>query len=66
MKLIETKNGYDLYKGTDEKGREFFNIVPTGTSAPNGGYYNRNTIESIKQVKFNETLGTVKEIKINE
>ena len=52
MKKVETKNGYDFYRGIETKKTGnlamFWNIVPAGSPAPEGGYFNRATIEKVK------------------
>jgi hypothetical protein len=51
MKKVHTANGYDFYAG-DYDGKKFYNIVPVGQSAPEGGYASKGYIEHIKHVKF--------------
>ena len=54
MKLVEKNfNGYDFYieVGNGIVG-DLYNIVPTGSEPPKGGYKARNYIEKIKGVKF--------------
>ena len=60
MTKVATANGYDYYYGSDN-GKKFYNIVPTGQAAPNGGY-NRHWICGIKKVPdlFPMALNTVK------
>jgi len=47
MKKVATFNGYDFYTGVTKKGI-YYNIVPEGTPAPKGGYYDKKYILSIK------------------
>ena len=49
MKKVATLNGYDYYIGQSKKG-VFYNLVPEGQPAPNGGYYNSNYICKVKGV----------------
>ena len=50
MTLFKTVDKYDYYIGKDEKGVEFYNIIPTGDNAPNGGYYSSEYISRMKEV----------------
>jgi len=49
MEKIATFGGYDYYKGYSDKGA-YYNLVPIGQAAPNGGYYSKEYILRIKQV----------------
>ncbi len=53
MTKVDSINGYDFYidAGIGDK-QTMYNIVPVGSQAPAGGYYNRTYIERIKGVKF--------------
>lgn len=48
MNKVTTANGYDYYVGMED-GKPFYNIVPTGHPAPDGGYA-REYICGIKKV----------------
>lgn len=50
MKLMATENGYNYWKGVDEKGNEFYNVVPIDQSKPLSGYYAAEFICGIKKV----------------
>lgn len=53
MIKVDTINGYDFYLEVGSRDKQtLYNIVPEGSPAPNGGYYNRRYIEKIKGVKF--------------
>lgn len=53
MQKVHTESGYDFYlEGPCGDSQAIYNIVPEGSPAPNGGYYNRRYIEKIKGVKF--------------
>ena len=49
MKKVNTANGYDFYIGKDnEKNIWYYNIVPKGSPAPEGGYYSKQHIAGVK------------------
>ena len=50
MNLISTVNDYDFYSARDINGKEFYNVVPKGSSKPTGGYYNSDYIAKVKGV----------------
>lgn len=54
MTLINTFNGYAFYIGEKKTGKRagerYYNIVPIGSPAPNGGYYSPEYICKIKGV----------------
>ncbi len=50
MIKLRTAHGYDYYMGRDEKCNYFYCLVPEGSEAPVGGYYNSNYACSIKNV----------------
>jgi hypothetical protein len=52
MTLIERGVTYDFYTQAKPGEQSLWNIVPTGSPAPTGGYKNRQYIERIKGVKF--------------
>ena len=53
MKLVGSTSGYDFYIGrTLEK--NMYNIVPSGSKPPSGGYYYKEYIEEIKHVRFSD------------
>lgn len=54
MTLVEKNyQGYDFYIEAGLGDRQTkWNIVPTGSPAPEGGYFNRQYIEKIKGVRF--------------
>jgi hypothetical protein len=56
MKKIKTKDGYDFYIHLTAEGfpNNLYNIVPEGSKPPEGGYRNKEYIERIKGVKFDE------------
>lgn len=52
MKKVNTAKGYDFYIGYDDKeeSKPFYNIVPSGSQPPNGGYGSPEYIAHIKKV----------------
>ena len=50
MRLVTSKFNYDFYIGMDKKGKPFYNIVPSGSPKPNGGYGSSEYIAKIKEV----------------
>ncbi len=50
MRLVVSKFNYDFYIGINKKGEPFYNIVPTGSHKPNGGYGSSEYIAKIKGV----------------
>ena len=54
MLKIATFGGYDYYKAEQrtgkKKGERYYNIVPTGSPAPKGGYYSHEFICKVKNV----------------
>ena len=52
MELVKTEGDHDFYIGRNPKGQTFYNIVPKGRPAPEGGYYSKEFIERIKGVVF--------------
>ena len=48
MRLVVSKFNYDFYIGINKKGEPFYNIVPTGSHKPNGGYGSSNTLQKLK------------------
>jgi len=60
MTKVATSNGYDYYYGSDN-GNKFYNIVPSGQAAPNGGY-SRAYICAVKNMPdlFPKALNSVK------
>lgn len=50
MKKVATFGGYDYYVGTAKDGKEFYNLVPSGNTAPTGGYFDSGYICRIKKV----------------
>lgn len=46
---VNTFGGYDYYRGESEKGT-IYNIVPQGSPAPSGGYYNKTYICAVKNL----------------
>lgn len=60
MTKIATANGYDYYYGNDN-GNKFYNIVPMGQAAPNGGYCRQYICAVKKQPDlFPKALNSVK------
>jgi hypothetical protein len=51
MKLVHSDDKYDFYIGVDEKGENFYNVVPSGSNKPNSGYYKPEWICKIKGVE---------------
>lgn len=53
MYKVDSYGGFDFYM-IPAKGNmnALWNIVPTGSKAPEGGYRNREYIERIKGIKF--------------
>lgn len=51
--LVGRTDKYDFYEGEDG-GRAYWNIVPSGSEAPTGGYRGKEHIEQVKGVKFSE------------
>lgn len=49
MIKVNSNNRYDYYIGWDENNKPFYNIVPAGNPAPNGGYYGKEWILGIKK-----------------
>mgnify|MGYP003512616960 FL=1 len=47
LTLLKTLRGYDFYIG-DDNGKKVYNIVPTGSDAPVGGYYAKEYICQVK------------------
>jgi len=52
MWIINKKHGYSIYEGKDEHGEAFYNAVPSGSTAPKGGYYSLGYILDIKGIKW--------------
>ena len=53
MREIKNENGYKFYVGIDlNSGKEVYNIIPEYGKKPEGGYYDKKTIEKIKGVTF--------------
>lgn len=50
--LLKTEGGYDFYRLTDTEGRSYWNIMPHGAAAPEGGYKSQAYVEHIKHAKF--------------
>ena len=57
--LLKTENGYDFYSLTTQlhdsnvaDSRTWWNIVPEGSDAPEGGYGSKGYIEHIKHQSF--------------
>ena len=51
--LLKTENGYDFYSlTTPDDSRTWWNIVPEGSDAPEGGYASQSYIEHIKHQSF--------------
>jgi hypothetical protein len=50
MRKVLTLNRYDYYIGRDTDGKYYYNIVPSGSEAPGGGYYNKSFIARLKGV----------------
>jgi hypothetical protein len=53
MKKVETHDGYDFYIAEGYSLNIVYNIVPEGSPAPVSGYFDRESIEKIKGVRFN-------------
>lgn len=51
--LVGRTDKYDFYEGEDGGGA-YWNIVPSGSEAPTGGYRGKDHIERVKGVKFSE------------
>lgn len=47
---LNTADGYDFYIGSDTRHKILYNIVPQGTPAPKGGYYDRENIAKVNGV----------------
>ena len=52
MIKVGAGNKYDFYVG-ERNGEKFYNIVPKGNVAPNGGYPNSDYIVKVKGLSFN-------------
>lgn len=53
MKKVDSYGGYDFYICTGTGDRPtLYNIVPTGSKPPHGGYPDRRYIEKVKNTKF--------------
>ena len=52
MKKVNSRQGFDLYRGEDEKvnGKPWYNIVPKDSPIPTSGYYSAEYIAKIKKV----------------
>ena len=62
MTKVATRDGYDFYIQSNIGDQEFlYNIVPEGSTTPEGGYRNMNYIERIKHCRFPDRYQRVKE-----
>jgi hypothetical protein len=53
MRKVDSYGGYDFYlKPAIGNDRALYNILPTGSPAPEGGYRDMQYIELIKGIKF--------------
>lgn len=55
--LIDKIDGFELYCWEDPDTKKFlFNIVPTGSSEPTGGFFQKTQIENLKGIKFPDNV----------
>jgi hypothetical protein len=50
MTLIKTEFGYNFWKGFDEEGEPYYNVIPQDQPKPQGGYKRAEYICRIKHV----------------